>query len=242
MLDHLSGGRFELGVGRGFSPFELAYFGVGHLESRGYFDEALEVIKRGLTSDSLRFSGRYFNYIDVPMVLSPLQKPFPPLWQGVTSPNSARAAAGAGTNILMNGPAARVRPAADQYKVEWSRIFGEKPLPKLGLTRHIVVAETDAQAEKIARAAYATWYQANSELWRKFQTESFIFAKTYDEAIGNKVAIVGAPETVKARLLEDMEGSGCNYFVGRFAFGDLTLASVLRSVELFHTEVMPAFS
>ena len=112
----------------------------------------------------------------------------------------------------------------------------------MGLTRHIHVADTDAEAEATARQAYGVWYNSNAELWRRFQTESLIFPKTYDEAMRNKVAIVGSPETVRARIAEDMSGSGCNYFVGRYAFGDVKLEQVLRSVELMKNEVMPHFA
>lgn len=56
------------------------------------------------------------------------------------------------------------------------------------------------------------------------------------------MAVLGSSETVRARIAEDMTGSGCNYFVGRYAFGDVTLAQVLRSVELMKSEVIPHFA
>ena len=74
MLDQLSGGRLELGVGRGFSPFELAYFGVDHLEARDLYQEVLAVILAGLTGDVLNHRGENFRYADVPMVMKPLQR------------------------------------------------------------------------------------------------------------------------------------------------------------------------
>ena len=58
----------------------------------------------------------------------------------------------------------------------------------------------------------------------------------------NKVAIVGSPATVRERIAEDMAGSMTNYFVGRFAFGDMSLSEALRSVALMRDEVMPHFS
>ena len=53
MLDHLSNGRFEIGVGRGVSPFELAYYGISFMDSREIFDEALDVIVAGLRGERL---------------------------------------------------------------------------------------------------------------------------------------------------------------------------------------------
>ncbi|MBV8775246.1 MAG: LLM class flavin-dependent oxidoreductase, partial [Deltaproteobacteria bacterium] len=53
MLDHLTGGRLELGVGRGVSPFELGYYGVSFMDARDIFDEALDVIIAGLRNERL---------------------------------------------------------------------------------------------------------------------------------------------------------------------------------------------
>src|SRR6201987_3280004 len=62
MLDQLSGGRLELGVGRGVSPYELRNFGVDPENSRAMFDEALAVLLAGLTQERLNFAGRHYNY------------------------------------------------------------------------------------------------------------------------------------------------------------------------------------
>src|SRR5687768_8544089 len=77
MLDQLSGGRLELGVGRGVTPYELRYFGVDAAGTRPIFDEALAVLVAGLTHGRLTFEGQHYQYHDVPMELQPLQQPYP---------------------------------------------------------------------------------------------------------------------------------------------------------------------
>jgi alkanesulfonate monooxygenase SsuD/methylene tetrahydromethanopterin reductase-like flavin-dependent oxidoreductase (luciferase family) len=238
MLDNLSGGRLELGIGRGFSPFELAYFGINHLESRSVYTEAFEVIMTGLKEEVLNFRGEHFRYTDVPIILKPVQRPHPPLWYGLTRPDAAAWAAKNGINALINGPAARTRPMADRF---WSDYKGPTGAIKLGLTRHVHVADTDKEAEETARRAYDVWYRSNSELYRRFNTESFIFQPSLDAALKAGTAIVGSPETACHRIEEDMRESGANYLVSRLAFGDLPLERVLRCVELIETEVMPKF-
>src|SRR6266540_3963841 len=73
MLDQLSRGRFDFGVGRGIVPYEMAYFNLHHLETEEIYREALEVILQGLTADVLDHRGPRFTYRNVPMVLRPLQ-------------------------------------------------------------------------------------------------------------------------------------------------------------------------
>ena len=244
MLDQLSGGRLELGVGRGFSPFELGFFGVESAQSRERYLEAYQVLMQGLASDTLTFEGKHFRYRDVPMVLKPVQRPHPPVWYGMVGADGAPWAAANGINVLMNGPAARSRPLTDSYWNEFEKapasVHSTQPL--LGLTRHVHVADTDELALKAARQAYGVWYQSNAELWNRFKTETRIFPPTLDDAIRAGTAIVGSPRTVAERIDEDLRASGANYLVSRLAFGDLTLDRLLHCVDLFAAEIMPAFS
>src|SRR5580658_3843298 len=83
MLDQLSRGRLELGVGRGVSPIETGYYGVAADDRAAMHAEALAVVKAGLTQKSVDFAGRFYTFKNVPMELEPRQKPMPPLWLGV---------------------------------------------------------------------------------------------------------------------------------------------------------------
>jgi hypothetical protein len=86
MLDQMSGGRLELGVGRGVSPHEVAYYGVDPAKAQAMYIEALSVILRALTTKSLTFAGEHYSFRDVPIELEPVQRPHPPLWYGVARP------------------------------------------------------------------------------------------------------------------------------------------------------------
>jgi len=71
MLDHLSGGRLELGVGRGASPYELGYFGVDAADTRAIFTEALAVLVAGLTQPRLTFEGEHYHITTSPWSCTP---------------------------------------------------------------------------------------------------------------------------------------------------------------------------
>src|SRR4051812_11007362 len=88
MLDQLSHGRLEVGIGRGSSAHEVAFFGVPGDEARAIFDEALAIIRMGLTTGELNYRGRYFQSAHVVTRLRPAQHPSPPLWYPTSNASS----------------------------------------------------------------------------------------------------------------------------------------------------------
>ena len=112
----------------------------------------------------------------------------------------------------------------------------------MGMVRLIVVADTDGEAMAIARRAYLRWRASFTYLHEKHGTvpASPLRAESFDALIGQGQAIAGSPETVRAFLAAQIADSGANYIVGQLCFGDLTLDEMLRSVELFAGQVMPA--
>ena len=239
MLDHLSRGRFQFGMGRGISPFETAFHGIRSEDSHAMYREAVEIVLKGLTQESLSHSGKYWNYADVPMVLRPFQSPHPPLWVGPPNADGAAAAAERKLNIVINNPRAAARTITDAYIRAYRQAHGDGPMPKMGLVRHIYVGETDADALRIATPAYRRWKLSHVELWRRMGTDNHLWPEQLDEAIAKDGAIIGSPETVIREVNDALAVSGCNYLVGRFAFGNMTYSDTRRSVDLFIREVMP---
>ena len=78
-------------------------------------------------------------------------------------------------------------------------------------------------------------------MWRAHATESLIFPRTYDEAIQVGTLIVGTADQVRASVKQNIQETGANYLMARFAFGNIPLDRELRSVQLFASEVLPAF-
>lgn len=242
MLDQMSGGRLELGFGRGASPIELGLFGCDPAEAESIYQEALEVIVKGLTERPLSFKGQHFNFEDVPVALEPLQQPHPPIWYGVHSPDSAARAAKRGLNIISLDNAALTRTFTDRYRDVMAREGRPgAPQPLVGIGRFVVVADSDEAALRLARRAYPMWHDSFTYLFRRRgSAPRHPRAADFDGLCADGMGIAGAPDTVAAHLEADMEQSGANYMVGQFAFGDLTRDETLRSVELFAQHVMPA--
>ena len=110
LLDQLSNGRLEVGVGRAISPIELNFYGVGEDIAVARTAEALAVLRAGLYSERLTFKGRFFNYDDVPLPLAPLQKPLP-FWSASMSSDGLTEAARAGMNTAALGNVEMIRVA-----------------------------------------------------------------------------------------------------------------------------------
>src|SRR5438045_2473418 len=109
MLDQMSGGRFQFGVGKGISPIEVRYYGIDPDKLGQMFIEAFDVLMRGLQNRVLDFEGEFYRFKNVPLVLEPLQKPHPPLWYGVGAPHNTERPARGGMNIVTNMPASTER-------------------------------------------------------------------------------------------------------------------------------------
>ena len=243
MLDCMSGGRLELGVGRGISPIEAAFFDLDPEETPALYREGLEFILEGLKGGELSFAGTHYRADGVPMVLTPVQKPHPPLWYGVGRPETAEWAAARRINIISNQPAGRVRAITDAYRTEWRKAGrAAADLPLLGISFHLVIAETEGEALAVARRGYRVWRASFRALWERAGREpvGVVFPAEFDELAQTGVAIAGTPEQVRDRLAALAEQAGVNYLVCRMAFGDLTFDEAARTVDLLTREVLPA--
>ena len=211
------------------------------------YEEALAVIRLGLTHDKLTHRGEFYNFDAVPIVLKPVQLPHPPLWYGISRPETIPWAAENDVNLVsFLRPTAAMRPLVQQFRAEWTAL-GKPPerLPSIGVTRHIVVAETEREARNIAARAYRPWRRNMAVLWEQrgvpFPLQGEL-ADEFDVLQHHGVGFAGTPAGARDYIASQAEGSGINYFVCDMAFGDMTLAEATRSIELFSKEVMPAFA
>jgi alkanesulfonate monooxygenase SsuD/methylene tetrahydromethanopterin reductase-like flavin-dependent oxidoreductase (luciferase family) len=243
MLDQMSGGRLEIGFGRGSVPAELIYYGQKPEQAQAVYAEALELVLHGLTSRTLSFRGEFFQFDNVPMELAPFQKPHPPVWYGVHAPESAARAARKGLQVVSLDPLAATCASFDSFRAAWRAAWGAKPLPLMGLGRFVVVAETDAAALAIARRAYPCWHDSFIFLHRMHgRLNVHPRPPTFDGLAEAGQGVAGAPATVAAFLRRELVETGSNYCVCQFAFGDLSQAEILRSIELFARDIMPALA
>jgi alkanesulfonate monooxygenase SsuD/methylene tetrahydromethanopterin reductase-like flavin-dependent oxidoreductase (luciferase family) len=241
MLDQLSAGRLEIGFGRGASSTEISFYGLDPAKAQQIYAEGLELIIQGLSNRTLSFHGDFFSFENVPMELEPLQKPHPPLWYGIHSVDSAERAARRGLHVVSLDPPGETRNFVDRYRTVWHETSeANSAMPKIGVGRFIVVANTDEEAIRIACRAYPKWHRSFYHLYNlRGGAPAHQRPAELDALIHVGQGIAGSPATVTAFLDAQMAQTNTNYLVGQFAFGDISLAESLRSLELFASHVMP---
>ena len=283
MLDNLSGGRLEIGVGRG-GVMEAFFWGQEADSETNYarYVETLAILREGLSHDQLTYAGRFHSFDKLPMYLRPLQQPYPPLWY-MRNPVTA---AIEGMHTIIVGSIDGLAMAVPRYRAAWEEhqgagtrtVQGQEPM--IGLVVHMVVAETDAEALAAARPAWEK-YRWNLAAPRRLEAEKrnlTQFMSTKDGSFGfvgdrpaglpgrelrrdidaelerfdqvkqgshpnrlGGVALAGTPTAVR-EYMDEYVATGANYFVCSFQRGDLSHAQAMRSIELFATEVMPAYA
>jgi alkanesulfonate monooxygenase SsuD/methylene tetrahydromethanopterin reductase-like flavin-dependent oxidoreductase (luciferase family) len=244
LLDHLSGGRLIVGVGRGGVLLEHQRYGIGPEDAPAMYHECFAVLMHAFKSDVVDFDGKYYRYKDYVVQAKPVQRPHPPLWYGAPNAEAVAWAAPLSVNVVSLGPAERARAIAERYRKEWTTLARDPAaLPHIGITRHIVVADSDAQAQRIAQAAYPRWRGAMDWLWRRSNVE-FVLNQIYPadfaelQRIGHGIA--GAPATVRDYLAALARDTGVTYVLCQMAFGDMKFSDASHSIQLFAREVMPA--
>jgi len=241
MLDHLSRGRLEVGIGRGASPHELDYFGIDPEQAPAIYVEAYNVIKQALTQPAVDFRGKHYTFENVPVEIKPAQLPHPPFWYAVPVPEGAAWPAQNRINIVCAGPVAKVREITDRYRAEWASA-GNPPdqLPLLGINRFVVAADTDREAMELGRRAWPKFHASFMKLWNRHGTQPRYarMPADFDTMVGNGAAIAGSPGTLRDRVRSMAEEAGANYFIAQFSFGDLAQQEVLHSAGIFARELV----
>lgn len=245
MLDQLSGGRLEVGMGRGISPVEVGYYGIDPTSTRDRFTELVSILRQGLTESVLDHHGDFYDIDSVPMVISPVQRPLP-LWYGIADPEKAGWAAELGLNVAALLDAASVRPITDRFRAEWAaRGKPDSDLPLTAVTRNMVVAPTAEEALRIANRAFGPWRVNTDHTWLQAGLTSPFEKRTgrdFTEWHDKGGAFAGTAEGALAYLTEQAEQAGIDYVAVDLAFGDTSYAESAQTARLLAEEVAPALA
>ena len=241
VVDQLSGGRLELGVGLGYREEEFAGFGIPLRHRRGRMEEGVEVLKRALAGERFSFEGRHFHLRDVRVTPPPCQQPFP-LWLAARSPVTARRAARFRADLMLVGP-----PSVYEEYAAALRAQGEDP-SRYRLLGLLAWAVSDDPERYWAEAGphfaytaglYGQWYSQRGDLpedreWRQWATWS---PEDFRRA---GMVLVGTPEQVRDGILAARRVLPYDYIVSWATLPGQDPKRAMESLELFARKVMPA--
>ena len=201
MLDNLSDGRLEIGVGRG-GVIEAYFWGQEADSETNYarYLETLAIMREGLSHDQLTYAGRFHSFEQLPMYLRPLQQPYPPLWYM----RNAVTAAMEGMHTILVGSLDSLRTEVPRYRAAWEEHQGVGALtvqgqaPMIGLVVHLVVAETDEEAIAAATPAWAK-YRWNLAAPRRLEAERRGLTQFMDTKDGSFGFVGDRPEGLPSR-------------------------------------------
>lgn len=234
MLDQISHGRVELGVGSGYLAHEFAGFAADPKNKRFQFDEALTVLKQALSGERFSHKGDYYAVEDIQLNVTPIQQPYPPIYVAVLRREAAYHVGKQG-NKLMTVPYA----ACDTFDeigpmmAEYNKGYRESGAPageRATVTAlHTYVAESDEQARAEAAAAFDLYVE----------TRLYAKSQVYDDIIDSGLALFGGVDTVVDKLVR-LYAMGVDHVAFLVNFGGLDDRLVRACMERISATVIPA--
>lgn len=261
MLDLLTDGRLEIGLGRGIDEPEFIRLRASYEEARPRFQEGLELMVKAWSQETFFHKGQFFDVGEATLYPRPIQRPHPKIWVTANSPASVEWAASQGyamSSLLL--PPEQTKAIFDLYR----RVAGEAGNATGGdqfaLARHTVVADTTEEAKRIARNGFEAFVRLFKEAampedldalpddyaaWREYLKPvaglmEGVDEMSFDMLCEGGLVIAGDPDSVREQLIGQIEDLGCRHFLAVMRFGYITGEETRRSMELFAEHVLPA--
>jgi alkanesulfonate monooxygenase SsuD/methylene tetrahydromethanopterin reductase-like flavin-dependent oxidoreductase (luciferase family) len=240
MLDHLTGGRLEIGTAVGI-PQELARVNLTMDDARAINEEALDIIDAALSTGRVTYHGKHFNYEDLSLVPRPAQQPCPPKWTTVVSPDSARKAARRGSKVTTGfNSTGQIESLFDAYRAEAVNCGLDAGPDHLGLRRRVVIARTQREADRLSDAVAARFKDFAAQDSRLKLTQIPDAPKQKGEfTLSDDEFIAGTPEVVAEKIISQCRRTGAGHFLAVLHWG-ASLDEVSEAHEVFACEVIPA--
>jgi luciferase family oxidoreductase group 1 len=248
-LDLLAGGRVDIGLGRGYQHYEFERLGLELESARTRWEESVDIILKALHGEPFSYSGKLFKIPETTVFPQPAQKPHPPIWVTAQSPQSVEATVRRGFNLLTGGFGVPIERLAEFRKQFDCLVQEVKPvrMPEVGVQRAVYVTDNAADARDAAEEA--RWnmrvtlsLRNNYERVERGRAIAVPMPNEPDtDDLLDRFLVIGTPETVIRQISRLRELVGITHFNCSFWFGDLEHPRVLKSMDLFAREVMPAF-
>ncbi|MGE0540150.1 MAG: LLM class flavin-dependent oxidoreductase [Dehalococcoidia bacterium] len=257
VLDVISGGRVDVGIGRGGTEREYQAFGAAESESRARVEEGIDLLRRCWSGEPVSFHGQFRTLENIRVGPLPAQRPHPPLYIAANSPDSNQFAARQGLPTLSSFfvPAAELQRRHAAYRetalaTEHSPEAVEDLMSRAWGMRVVHVAADHAMAVRTVEAPFMSYQRqlamrrndgVGARLPESFDA-SLLRLRPFSDYLDEGLAAIGGPDEVVESLGRYLEATGYRRVLLLMALPGLAAADALRSMELFATRVMPQLS
>lgn len=258
LLDLISDGRVDFGVGRGFQPIEYRGFHIDQSRSHEIFDEALDIILLAWTQHKLDYPGKHFRFEVEQVMPKPLQKPHPPVWVAAVSADSFGAVGRRGLNLLCAPSFGFYGDAATRLIKRYHDGLKLAPNPKakrdIGVLCMVYCGETEEQARRdftgpvlwtyrtLAKYMAPPAGQQAAEGYDLYgQLRSICASVNWDQLKAVGAVVCGDRDSCIQQISTLQERFGCTQLLAWTRMGGLDSTKVTRSMELMRKHVIPHF-
>ena len=248
LTDQLTDGRLEVGVARGYQPFEFRRFGLEMDDARDRTDESLAIMTKALTGETFEFEGKFHQIPETTLYPRPRQQPRPPIWLAASTEESFEIGGRYGLRALTT-QSGRPLGILEQSWSNYRRVRQKYPdaPSEFGVQGQVVVTPTDDESRTqmehfLYQSRQATALRHGREHVVSGVSEPLPFEGEPDlEEMFQNRTLSGAPPTVIEKLRRYTEVADISMLSCVMHGGGMTHETVLQSLRLFAKEVMPAF-
>jgi len=219
MLDHLTGGRLEIGTAAGI-PNEMEKVGLGPDEARARNDEALEILDAALRSPVISHHGKFWRFDNLRLTPRPVQQPAPPVWVTVVSTSSARKAARRGAKLCTGfHPLAKIVEIFDAFRDEADKIDRKVGPDDLCIRRQVTLLDDDREVAAVVDAQRRNalkFLQADPRLDTADRPAILDTPTAHAFSVGDDEFIAGTAPFVAAQVIDQCRAAGAGHFAATF--------------------------
>ncbi|MCC6000793.1 MAG: LLM class flavin-dependent oxidoreductase [Pararhodobacter sp.] len=249
LVDTLSNGRLELGIGSGYQQFEFERFGTSLNEAGKIFAEYLDVIPKALTQQIFDHQGIYLNIPPSSIAVRPVQTPMPPIWVTTGNPKVRERTFREGHNLFVTallGGLDAIRDLRARLDVDIANSGTDGSRTRLGFLRCGYASENKAEIDAYLDCARFQRRLSFSLKDRLQQTDDGYMMKeipaqndpTIDEMRANLP--VGSVNRVIERLIEEIESLRPDHIALQTQLGDFDQKTMLKQIALWGERIIPA--
>ncbi len=235
MVDMLSEGRLNLGLGSGYLKHEFDGFGIPMSEKRARFDESLEIIVKAWSGERFTHHGRHYRFDDVQLNVQPVQQPHPAAWIAILSNATAEHVGRRGFPIMMIPYATaesfdELTQTVTAHRRGFLAAGGRQDAISVPFGLHSYCHEDGDRAR----------FEARPAMDRYVRTRLYAKQRSFETLLDKKLAAFGSPEEI-IDVARAYEAAGLTHFLTIMNFGGLEHSKVLKSMETMAKHVLPAF-